>query len=286
MTTSLTVAANQDRITRALRVVAGRQASREADYLLTAVLKQPPFWLDGHPRQPFTTSQRRTLDRLLARRQTGEPLAYLLGTMDFCGLTLRVNRQTLIPRPETELLVELVVKNKALRRVADIGTGSGAIAIALAVARPDLTVWATDQSAAALRVARANAGHYRLAARITFKIGDLLAPLQRQNFDAVLANPPYLTSAEYRANPLLRFEPKTALISGRDGLTHYRRLLRQLAARPQRPRWLYLEIGAGQGHAIKELFKKLLPEYTVSIKRDLSRRCRFIVATLTSPHSP
>jgi release factor glutamine methyltransferase len=193
----------------------------------------------------------------IARRAAGEPVAYILGEREFYGLRFRVDPAVLIPRPETEHLVEFAIAHAPQgATVADIGCGSGSIAIALAHARPDLLVIATDVSAAALQVARANALALGVAQRVTFMQGDLLAPLAQASCAVVVSNPPYIAAGDaHLAQGDLRFEPTSALTDGADGLA----LLRKIAA--DAPRcltpggWLAVEHGHDQGAAVMALFQ-------------------------------
>lgn len=222
--------------------------------------------------QPATTlaaPARRRFAALLRRRMGGEPVAYLRGCTEFYGLRLTVNRHVLIPRPESEALVEAVlqeVKPHERVRIADIGTGSGCLAIAIATHRPQATVIATDRSARALMIAKANARPHHV--RITFRPGDLLAPLKNFNPDLIVANLPYVTLTRYRANqPQLKFEPRQALVAGRDGLALYRSLLHQLCTLTQLPRLLILEMETNQVSILRHISRQLRLPYTWGVTR-------------------
>ena len=182
-------------------------------------------------------------EALVARRQAGEPVAYLIGRRDFRRISLSVDPRVLIPRPETELLVEVALELPAGARVLDVGTGSGAVALALADERPDLEVWGSDVSAGAVEVARVNAA--RLGLPVEFVVGDLLVG----EFDAVLANLPYVREGDALPRDVADYEPAGALFGGRDGLDVVRRLIGQLDAVP----WVALEVGAGQADAVSAL---------------------------------
>lgn len=181
-------------------------------------------WIAEAAGYPGTGAEAR-FEALVARRLAGEPLAYVTGIAGFRRLVLQVDRRVLIPRPETEGLVERVLREVPGGRVADVATGSGCVALALADEGAYAEVVATDASAEALEVARANAA--RLGLPVTFREGDLLAPLAGERFDAVVSNPPYLSGAEYAAlDPAVRgWEPVRALESGPEGMDHTRRLL-------------------------------------------------------------
>jgi release factor glutamine methyltransferase len=190
------------------------------------------------------------LDELLARRAAREPIAYILGRRAFRYLTLTVDRRVLIPRPETELLVEAGLGLARGASVLDVGTGSGAVALALKHERPDLDVAGTDVSPDAISVARANAN--RLNLDVSFSIGDLLGDARA---DVVLANLPYVADGAALVDDVARYEPIGALRGGPDGLDPIRRLTGAIAAHPPvgRPALLALEIGADQGQAVAAL---------------------------------
>jgi len=199
------------------------------------------------------------------RRTQREPVAYILGSKGFRRLELEVDRRVLVPRPETEHVVEAALTLPAGARVVDVGTGSGAIALALADERPDLRVVATESSAAALAVARANAA--RLGLDVEFVEGDLLEPISGP-IDAVVSNPPYVRDGE-RLPAELAYEPREALYGGPDGLDVYRRLAPALADVP----FVALEVGAGQAADVAAL----LPGHTIEIVPDLAGIDRVVV---------
>ena len=194
--------------------------------------------------------------RLLARRRQGEPAAYLTGRREFWSLELRVTPATLIPRPETELLVERAlarIPDDAPLRAADLGTGSGAVALALARERPALRVIATDSSADALAVAGANAARLGIG-NVEFRQGDWFAPLAAERFAVIVSNPPYVRSDDPQLREgELRFEPRTALDGGPDGLDAIRRLVRDVPSHLPPGGWLLLEHGFDQGEPVRAL---------------------------------
>jgi release factor glutamine methyltransferase len=224
----------------------------EARRLLAYVLNRPPAALLAYPETRLTEAQHQQLQALVLRRAAGEPLDYLLGCSHFYDLTLTVTPDVLIPRPETELLVEQAIHYAQLLPtpiIADIGTGSGAIAVTTAAHLPQACVHAVDISAAALQIAEHNA--QQVGVEVTFWQGSLGEPLIKHGVrvDLLLANLPYIASAEVPTLPVSRYEPVLALDGGEDGLTLIRALLRQ-APQLCRPRALILlEIGSGQGHA-------------------------------------
>jgi release factor glutamine methyltransferase len=190
-----------------------------------------------------------TFSGYVERRMRGEPVAYILGRKEFYGLQLAVNPAVLIPRPETELLVDLALQRR-FSSVADLGTGSGAIALALKRHRPAARVVAIEASAAALAVAKRNASALNL--EVEFRHGRWLAPLAGEHLDLVVANPPYVASGDPHLADLA-FEPAGALVSGRDGLDAIREIAAAAPAHLAARGWLLLEHGAGQDIAVREL---------------------------------
>lgn len=207
--------------------------------------------------------QREAFAALVGRRAAREPVAYIVGRRGFRRIELAVDPRVLIPRPETELLAEVGLELPTAARVADVGTGSGAVALALADERPDLRVLATDSSEAALEVARANAS--QLGLDVEFRHGDLLAGIEPADLDAVLSNPPYVADGDPRVTPdVALHEPVVALYAGADGLDVVRRLVAAAAGVPL----LALEIGAGQAAEVAGLLRAAGRE--VELRRDLA----------------
>lgn len=256
--------------------LSGPEARHEAELLLLHVLQCPRSWLFAHATDPLPAPERAAFDALLARRAGGEPLAYLVGHRGFWTLDLEVDPATLIPRPETELLVELALERlpaDADLQLADLGTGSGAIALALASERPRAQVLATDYSAAALAVAARNAARHALG-NVRFAEGSWYAPLQGRRFHLIASNPPYIASDDpHLARGDLRFEPASALAAGHDGLDDIRVIAAEAAAHLLPGGWLLLEHGWDQGKAIRALLDQagLMQVQTV---QDLERRER------------
>ena len=209
-------------------------------------------------------------DALVARRAAHEPVAYILGGKDFRHITLRVDPRVLIPRPETELLVEVGLTLPRGASVVDVGTGSGAVALALKDERPDLDVWGTDVSSEALTVARANGFH--LGMGVEFVQTDLLCGLSR-SFDAVLANLPYVAAGADLPADVARYEPAGALFAGEDGLDVIRRLVDALA---QDLRLVALEVGVGQARTVASLLTRSRTN-SIEIVRDLTGHERVVV---------
>ncbi len=239
-----------------LRAASARIDADDARWLLAHAADRTPGWLFAHADDPAAPVLAARFETLVGRRAAGEPVAYLTGRRGFWTLDLAVTPDTLIPRPETELLVEQVLARLPPgpgARFADLGTGSGAIALAVAGERPDAAVVATDASAAALQVARANATAHGLA-RVEFLHGDWFAPLEGARFDVIASNPPYIASDDRHLDQGdLRFEPPAALASGHDGLDAIRVLVAGAPAHLRADGWLLLEHGFQQGAAIRAL---------------------------------
>lgn len=223
----------------------------DAQLLLAHVLGTERWRLTAHPERMVSPAESALFRALLARRAVGEPLAYLTGRREFWSLDLTVTPDVLVPRPETELLVEraLELRPQEQARVADLGTGSGAIALALAHERPQWQVVATDASAAALAVARANGA--ALGVHVEFRLGDWYAPLHAERFDLLLSNPPYV-AADDPAMQLLRHEPAAALTPGADALCCLRTLAQGAAQHLLPDGWLILEHGNTQGAQLRD----------------------------------
>src|SRR6202789_2137896 len=251
----------------ALTEASDRIPRREAETLLAHLLFRDRAWLIAHSETELSTTLLHSYRALLDRRAAKEPIQYLTGHQEFYGLNLRVTRDTLIPRPETEQLVEAVLHwiaaRTALRspRILDIGTGTGAIAIALAAHLPSANITATDLYPAALSVAEHNATRLHLGHSITFLQSNLLAAPQLQSappFDVIVSNPPYVSLYEAATMPdeVLKHEPHTALFAGAQGLDIYRRLLPAAHAALKPEGLLALEFGFGQLDNLKALFEK------------------------------
>ena len=227
---------------------------REARLLVAHALGVDLAWVIAHGDEAPGAAVRERIRGLLQRRRAGEPVAYLLGRREFYGLELEVSPAVLIPRPETELLVdrarERIVGKSS--RVLDLGTGSGAIAIAIARSAPTAEVCATDASPAALALAQANAERY--APRVRFVLGDWFAALGGERFDLVLANPPYVAADDpHLSEGDLRFEPRAARVGGADGLDCIRRIVREARDHLTSGGWLLFEHGHDQGAACRAL---------------------------------
>lgn len=261
-----------------------RQPQFEAQLILSCLLEKPKEFINAHSDQELSLRQLSAFRRLVARRAKHEPLAYLVGKKNFYGLDFFVDNRVLIPRPETELLIEAVLSyasklNNKKITIADIGTGSGCIAITLKRYLPQSRIIATDVSAKALAVARKNARLNRVD--IKFLNSDLLKRVKKIKIDIIAANLPYLkksassgAAAEVKS---LRFEPKGSLFSGSGGLDHYRRLFEQISEFSFTPRYIICEIGHDQGKPILKLAKKFFPGSVSQLKKDYSGFDRILV---------
>jgi release factor glutamine methyltransferase len=245
-----------DRVRDAARSLPGPDARLEAELLLAHVLGRPRSWLFAHPEAPLSQAQADAFDALLARRARGEPVAHLVGHRAFWRLDLAVTADTLVPRPETELLVELALErippDEAVD-VLDLGTGTGAVALAIAQERPRARVAAVDASEAALRVARANAVAHGLA-HVEFLHSDWFAAVAGRRFAVVVGNPPYLGGDDPHLAGELRNEPRCALVAGEDGLDAIRRIVVDARQAVGGGGVLLLEHGQSQGPAVRALF--------------------------------
>lgn len=236
----------------------------------------------AYPERELEPTQAQRLSEALARRARREPLAYITGRTEFWGLEIAVDRRVLVPRPETEHLVEqalALARRGAGRVIADIGTGSGCIAVALAHSLPDSVVFATDASPDALAVAAANVARHHLRDRVRLLQGDLLAPLPRP-VHIICSNPPYIAGGEFaELMPEVRdYEPRAALDGGEDGLAVVRRLIQAAPAHLLAQGALVMEIGFSQGAAALELARAVFR--VARIERDLAGLDRVLVAEM------
>lgn len=248
-------------------------ARLDTELLLAHVLQCSRIFLFSHPESELDVQQWATFLKLMERRATGEPVAYLLGRQSFWTLELDVSPAVLIPRPETELLVETaltVVGDRGACCILDLGTGSGAIALALASEKPNWDIIATDSSEAALAVAQANAQRLGLD-NVSFHRGEWFAALpDRARFDLIVSNPPYIADGDpHLQASALPFEPQTALVSDDAGLADLRHIICGALAVLQPGATLLLEHGHDQGAVVRELLSKA-GYATVQTLKDLS----------------
>ncbi|MEZ4633960.1 MAG: peptide chain release factor N(5)-glutamine methyltransferase [Caldilineaceae bacterium] len=258
-------------------------ARLDAQVLLSHVLGQERSWLFAHHDHPLNPLEAEQFTDLVARRVRREPVAYLIGRKEFYGMDFNVDHRVLIPRPETELLVDLAlgqIRDRNNRRVvvADVGTGSGAIAVTVAVHAPEAHVYALDVSPAALTVAQKNAEQLTNGNPVTFLQSDLLASLP-EPADLIVANLPYITDDDYQTlSPDIRdYEPSLALKAGVQGLDVIERLLQQVSVYLKPKGAVLLEIGSEQGDNVTKMAKSMRPKPTyVGMRRDYSGQMRMV----------
>lgn len=250
-----------------------------ARLLLAHILNGSVSDLFAYPDRRLTADQMAGFTDLVRQRARHKPVAYLVGHRAFFDLDLLVDERVLIPRPETELLVESVIQaaGKTPVQIVDVGTGSGAIAVSLAAHLPQATIWAIDSSNAALQVAQANARRYEVWPRIVFLQGDLLTPLP-EPVDLIVANLPYVSQAEVADLPadIRLYEPREALLAGVDGLDAIRSLLGQARSHLTSSGAIWLEIGAHQGEAVRELAVRAFPQAQTSVIQDYAHLDRLV----------
>ncbi len=255
------------------------QPALEAQVLLGHVLGQPRSWILAHSETSLSAAQDETLAALLSRRLLGVPLPYLVRHWEFYGLDFAVNEHVLIPRPETEFMVEEALDWLRGRRqpllAADVGTGSGCIAVALACHTPNLTVIASDLARPTLQVARRNVLRHGLEGRVHLLKSDLLGACAGP-FDLLCANLPYIPSAALAGLAVAAYEPRLALDGGPDGLRLIERLLAQSAPRMAPGGMLLLEIEAGQGESAAEAAYRCFPEASIRVLPDLAGKPRLL----------
>ena len=238
--------------------LAHAEASLEVNLLLQHLLKVNRAWLISHDRDALTDDQEHDFHDLLQRRLAGEPIAYILGSREFYGLPLKVTPATLIPRPDTETLVEAAFQKipiDAPWNILDLGTGTGAVALAIAKQRPKSNVIGVDASAEALVVAIENAQSLGLT-NAHFLKSDWFSDLVGQRFEVIVSNPPYIAEGDsHLTQGDLRFEPRSALVSGVDGLDDIRRIIQDAPNYLKPNGWLMLEHGYDQAQSVATLLK-------------------------------
>jgi release factor glutamine methyltransferase len=275
--------------------LAGDSTKLDAQIIAAHALGYPRMWLLAHLDTPLTASQIATTTQTFDQFQAGTPLPYILGHWEFFGLEFDITKDVLIPRPETELLVEKAIAwlqaSPERRSIADIGTGSGAIAVSIAAHVPDVRILATDISPTALQVAKHNAGKFNVQDKIDFIKCDLLpkskfkrqtSDLRLSTFDLICSNPPYIPTEKLRQLPIFGREPTVALDGGTDGLDIYRRLFK-LAPDWLAPRgMMLLEIEASLGVQALSLAYDSFSEVTIHLHQDLAGRDRLVEIQLHS----
>jgi release factor glutamine methyltransferase len=245
----------------------------EGEILLRHALQIDRAQLFMDPDKEIEPAKTALFQQWIERRLQGEPTAYIIQCREFFGLNFFIDRRVLIPRPETELLVEEAIqfcKEHPVRSIADIGTGSGAIAVSLAVNLPSQhNIYATDISAPALEVAALNSQKHHVSDQIILRQGDLLDPLPNP-VDLLIANLPYVKKADFEQMPSAKYEPRLALDGGEDGLDQIYRLCRQLKEKINPGGYVLMEIGLGQSEAVTEFLRSLFSDALVEMKCDLA----------------
>lgn len=256
----------------------------DAQVLLARFMEKPRSWVLAHPDESLDPNKLAELERQVARLVGGEPLPYILGTWEFFGLEFDVTPDVLIPRPETELLVEKAIAwlqascpEIRTKNVVDVGTGSGCIAVALAVNVPEITITATDVSPAALKVARRNAEKMGVAGRITFLESDLFSnPAIPDRVSIIVGNLPYIPTKTMQRTSVFGREPTLALDGGSDGLDLIRRLLLDSPSRLIAGGLLLIEIEASEGLALLSLASNIFPNASIRLHKDLAGNDRLL----------
>jgi release factor glutamine methyltransferase len=262
-------------------------AHLDAEVILSFVLKKPKEYLYTHPEKILSTAQSTAYKKLILKRKKHFPVAYIIGHKEFFGLDFLVNENVLIPRPETEFLVEQTIavclrqgfgRQAAARldknnlTIADIGTGSGCVAVALAKNLPETKIFATDISKKALQLAKKNAG--RRGVQVSFLRGHLLTPLKNKKIDIIVANLPYLPR-DYKHDSI-KFEPKIALYAANSGLSLYEKLFQQIARLKHQPKFILIEAGSIQIKSLVKIIKKNLPQAKVTVKKNPNNKQKLI----------
>jgi len=270
------------------RNVEGPDAS--AEFLLRQIIQKDKAYLFAHPEHELTTLQLSKYKEWIARRAKHEPVWYITGKIEFLGLDLAVNQNVLIPRPETELLIEKIAEDFRdgfnPKRILDVGTGSGAIILSLAnllesrASRDcDAEFFASDISVGALVVAKKNAKSLGFKTKVTFKKGDLFYPWQSRNFDLIVANLPYIPRKDMAtlAPDLIHFEPRTALDGGHDGLEIYERFFGEVFKHLTSHGKIFCEIGYDQGEKIRKMLAGIMPKAEVTVLGDYANVDRIVI---------
>lgn len=260
------------------RALTGSETPKlDSQLLLCHVLNCKTIYLHSQAQQNLTDVQQQLFATFISQRQQGTPVSHLIGEQGFWTLDLKITSATLIPRPDTELLVELALDKLAPEmQLVDLGTGSGAIALALAHEQPETQIFAMDRCAAALAVARYNAEKHHIS-NVIFWQGKWLAAIAEGSFDIIVSNPPYIKSDDpHLLEGDVRFEPTTALVSGYDGLDDIRIIVKQ-AQRGLKPSgWLLVEHGFDQAQSVQMLFQQAGFTH-ISSHQDLGRNDRVVI---------
>lgn len=257
----------------------------DAEILLCSILKCERTYLYAHPEQEISNNETESFNKLITLRCEGQPVAYLTEQKEFWSLSFRVSQDTLIPRPETELLVETALKyipSNSTISILDLGTGSGAIAIAIASERPLIKITATDTSDAALKIAKLNADSHQIK-NIAFKKANWFDSEDSKLYDLIVSNPPYINNDDpHLKQGDVRFEPLSALASGDDGLDDLRKIISESKHYLNNQAWLLVEHGYNQGEQVRQLFIENGFTSTSTIK-DYSNNDRVSIGQLIYP---
>ncbi|KKR06785.1 MAG: Release factor glutamine methyltransferase [Parcubacteria group bacterium GW2011_GWC2_39_14] len=263
-------------------------ANLDAEVILMQTLKKSKEFIYTHSEKKLTSNQERLFLKQINTRAKHVPVAQITGYKDFFGLSFKVTKDVLVPRPETELLVEktielVKVNYKSAITIADIGTGSGAIAISLAKKLPKAKLFATDKSRKALLIAKQNARRHRI--KIKFAQGNLLTSIKNEQIDIVVTNLPYLeTDLKNHLNSSetqgLKFEPSLALYSGVDGLDAYRKFFQQIKKMKRLPHFIIIEHGNKQATKLRKIIKNALAKAKTQVIRDLASHPRLTIISL------
>ena len=257
----------------------GDTPNLDAQILLANTLEKPRAWVISHPEVELSFSENSRFQDGIDSLVEGIPLPYIIGKREFYGLEFIVTPDTLIPRPETELMVELALewlgKHQGRRSAADVGTGSGCIAVAIAKNSPDVSFIASDISLSALRIARKNSVQHGVNERINFLQADLMSPISHQ-FDLICANLPYIPSQRLQTLKIHGHEPDTALNGGKDGMDFISKLLVTSSTYTQPGALLLIEIDSSQGRKVQSTAKNLFPYAEISVHTDLAHHDRLV----------
>lgn len=264
-------------------------AHLDAEVILSFTLNKSREFIFAHPEKELTTKQLKHFNALIKKRGLNYPVAYITNNKEFYGLDFFVDKNVLIPRPETETIVENAIstvmsattstretQNIASLRdpiIADIGAGSGCIAVSIAKNNPAVRLIATDISRSALKIAKRNAKRHNVSNKIKFCQGDLIKPIRNKKISIIIANLPYLPNKKIKS---LRHEPQNALYAEKNGLALYEKLFQQTSALKYKPKFILIEIDPRQTASVKKIINKYLPKTKINILKDLSGRNRTV----------
>jgi len=248
----------------------------DAEVLLSFVLKKQKEYIYTYPEKKLTKLQENKFKNLINSRIKGKPVAYLTKNKEFYGFNFYIDNRVLVPRPETEILVDEIISiAKPKMTIADIGTGSGCIAIALAKHLPKNKITATDISKNALKIAKKNAN--RNSVKIDFFAGDLLSPIKNKKIDIIAANLPYGSKKIWKGRESIKFEPAIALYAKNYGIEIYENFFHQLTKLKYKPKYIVIEIDSSQPAKLKKIITKIFPKAKIIIKKDLAGLNRILI---------